>query len=466
MMDAHTILSPEKRYFSAQTQQSSIELNGSNGRDCTDNINTNGCSTYFKSPNSTTVTSSFNGLTINRDPNLDYDSTTKTSSKSFIQQRVERLYGPTALTQGLYSPKKPKSADELQSNATKSTTTTATITSILVEKSQNSSNTFQSTKYVLEAQRNGHFNSLPSNQRPHNEENFNMDSLNEALPVLRHLRPEFRAQLPTLSPKRTIAISKLSSPAIPSTQYANGTTASGKLNECLTNNAKAQNNVDQQQQRQVTNGEKNEANNTCHSNIQTSKQPNNSVYNNVDSASTSIAPIDVKIASDITSKLSGDIENDYRHTHQQQQQQHESLAHGSANKNIESSDIINSSNNLHLNDPSTVKLESETNGRATDKINAQLDLTEMPSNSKDTKMSAVSVINTTKQDGSGEAFDANGNRKNEQIKDALYFLNTVHSERDRLLQLALNAETELEELLQVILRKHTNEMLFIFSMEN
>ncbi|XP_045530869.1 uncharacterized protein LOC123718432 isoform X1 [Pieris brassicae] len=82
--------------------------------------------------------------------------------KSFIQQRVERLYGPGALAQGFFQ--RHKSDD------------------ILTEKSLNC----QSPERVKST-----------------EETSPKD-----LPVLRHLRPEFRAQLPILSPRK----SKIDSP--------------------------------------------------------------------------------------------------------------------------------------------------------------------------------------------------------------------------------------------------------------
>ncbi|CAF4742522.1 unnamed protein product [Pieris macdunnoughi] len=77
--------------------------------------------------------------------------------KSFIQQRVERLYGPGALAQGFFQ--RHKSED------------------ILTEKSLNC----QSPERVRST-----------------EETSPKD-----LPVLRHLRPEFRAQLPILSPRKS-----------------------------------------------------------------------------------------------------------------------------------------------------------------------------------------------------------------------------------------------------------------------
>lgn len=86
------------------------------------------------------------------------------SEKSFIQQRVERLYGPCALAQGFFfkrsstgSPR-PASAD-------------------VTAKSANNNNNVSLNNSDAE------------------------DSL-RSLPVLRHLRPEFRAQLPVVGPRK------------------------------------------------------------------------------------------------------------------------------------------------------------------------------------------------------------------------------------------------------------------------
>ncbi|XP_057328687.1 uncharacterized protein LOC130669686 isoform X1 [Microplitis mediator] len=89
------------------------------------------------------------------------------SEKSFIQQRVERLYGPGALAQGFF-----KRANQ----------------------SQNSDSSF-SNKSSLN-------NSRSSNKNDLSIDNANNEESLKNLPVLRHLRPEFRAQLPVVSPRR------------------------------------------------------------------------------------------------------------------------------------------------------------------------------------------------------------------------------------------------------------------------
>ncbi|CAL7950658.1 unnamed protein product [Xylocopa violacea] len=85
---------------------------------------------------------------------------TTSSEKSFIQQRVERLYGPGALAQGFFFK---RSTSRL-----------------------NSSDSFNKS----------------SNNNDVSAENANTEESLKNLPVLRHLRPEFRAQLPVVSSRR------------------------------------------------------------------------------------------------------------------------------------------------------------------------------------------------------------------------------------------------------------------------
>lgn len=440
MMDAHTILSPEKRFYSTQTQQKTIELNGAN-HDVTDNVNSNGCAKFFARSMLHTTTSATNGstntsLALVRDVNQEFDTNPKATSKSFIQQRVERLYGPTAVTQGLYSPKKPKSADD--NNETMARTTV--LSSVLVEKSQNSSNTtFQSTKYVLEAQRNGHLNSSPNNRVAHDDENINLDSLNEALPVLRHLRPEFRAQLPTLSPKRTVAISKLTNsslssspmPATTQTQtqsYTNGTSINGKLNistSILNNVNKA-----------VTNGGSGDV--VSPSNIVESNRCTLDVQSHKHQSSAFNAPNDTTKNGCLTSNKSHDIEIDSRSN------TIKSPLNG-RNSTETHLDTRNTPKILPSNDKqdiNTIQMANETCG--------QTKIVEAPNNFSRNLTVHESGDTTKLTTPMSETMDANGNHKTDQKKDAHYYLDTVKSERDRLINLAVNAEKELDELLEVI----------------
>lgn len=91
-------------------------------------------------------------------------------SKSFIQQRVERLYGPCALAQGFFVTKRQKSKHS-ESNSDK--------------------NLNVSTD-----------DSLCDNETA--EASMKQSCSSPALPVLRHLRPEFRAQLPIMKTRKSV----------------------------------------------------------------------------------------------------------------------------------------------------------------------------------------------------------------------------------------------------------------------
>ena len=86
-------------------------------------------------------------------------NTSSSSEKSFIQQRVERLYGPGALAQGFF-----------------------------YKRSTTKMNTSDSNKF--------------SNNNNISADNATMEESLKNLPVLRHLRPEFRAQLPVVSSRK------------------------------------------------------------------------------------------------------------------------------------------------------------------------------------------------------------------------------------------------------------------------
>lgn len=97
--------------------------------------------------------------------------------KSFIQQRVERLYGPGALAQGFFITKRQKSRTSES------------------ELDKNSSKTNNSEK---------HSKSMVDKlfETDLSESSIKQSTSSPTLPVLRHLRPEFRAQLPIISPKK------------------------------------------------------------------------------------------------------------------------------------------------------------------------------------------------------------------------------------------------------------------------
>uniref|UniRef100_T1IAE7 Uncharacterized protein n=1 Tax=Rhodnius prolixus TaxID=13249 RepID=T1IAE7_RHOPR len=127
--------------------------------------------TRFTRTNTTTTSSSFSSATTtNGDTSASRlltptKLTEQLSPSSFIVQRVERLYGPGALAQGFYSPRKAGSSTK----ATK-------VTTLLKE---------ETTTHNIEDGKN-----------------------EQSLPVLKLLRPEFRAQL-------TVANRKLRTTSIP-----------------------------------------------------------------------------------------------------------------------------------------------------------------------------------------------------------------------------------------------------------
>lgn len=97
-------------------------------------------------------------------------------TKSFIQQRVERLYGPGALAQGFFVTKRQKS--RFSDSEDKS------------DRSESEKHSKSMTDALLD-------------EEP--EPMMKQSTSSPTLPVLRHLRPEFRAQLPILSPKKGAA---------------------------------------------------------------------------------------------------------------------------------------------------------------------------------------------------------------------------------------------------------------------
>lgn len=88
-------------------------------------------------------------------------NSSSSSEKSFIQQRVERLYGPGALAQGFFFKRS-------------------------ITKLNTSDSSFNKS----------------SNNNDISADNANTEESLKNLPVLRHLRPEFRAQLPVVSSRK------------------------------------------------------------------------------------------------------------------------------------------------------------------------------------------------------------------------------------------------------------------------
>ncbi|KAH8236344.1 hypothetical protein KR032_010564 [Drosophila birchii] len=125
-------------------------------------------------------------------------------TSSFIQQRVERLYGPGALAQGFYSPKK-------HGQSPPATEARASVRQQLKVESPQSSELELKFKQLSPSKDYGEFRKKLNNcaqaatlrcvdpPSVHSEENGEL-----VLPVFRHLSHEFRAQLPKVSPKRGV----------------------------------------------------------------------------------------------------------------------------------------------------------------------------------------------------------------------------------------------------------------------
>lgn len=369
MMDSHTILSPEKRYVS--TSGGGAGAISGNGIDMPDNVNVRTNGIYKRGVLTSTTTSQ----TFIRD-----DAENGKSTKSFIQQRVERLYGASALAQGIYSPKKPK-AD-------------AAAGQILSEKSQNSPSQLkmQSLATVNAVTNGGTANGLVD------LENVDVNEFeSESLPVLRHLRPEFRAQLPTLSsPKRSnIFLTKLKSPEQTNDENAIAATTNGHVTVTLHSNGK--------------------------------------------STTTSET---TKTTSILHDKNSRDIDEQNKHSNN-------------------SLNTVNSLKSITLVSEATevldkLKLSEKTKQNGSDLVSPKLLATLSASSSPTTSgpadivpLVAAPAIVADHTAATTTITDTNGNHKTEVAKDGAYYLKIVQRERERLIALAVVVENDMEVLLQV-----------------
>ncbi|XP_076679268.1 uncharacterized protein LOC143374747 isoform X2 [Andrena cerasifolii] len=142
-------LSPGMMSCSQQNKSFSSHLSGSSPKPANANLSN----------------TSFSDTSILNGSSAEVESQTlnisSSSEKSFIQQRVERLYGPGALAQGFFFKRSTSRLNASESSFNKS-----------------------------------------SNNNDVSADNANTEESLKNLPVLRHLRPEFRAQLPVVSPRR------------------------------------------------------------------------------------------------------------------------------------------------------------------------------------------------------------------------------------------------------------------------
>ncbi|EDW08376.2 uncharacterized protein LOC6578531 isoform X2 [Drosophila mojavensis] len=130
-------------------------------------------------------------------------SKSATATSSFIQQRVERLYGPGALAQGFYSPKKQSSSSAKQQQLNKHQLDSPSSTELSRKFKQ-----LSPSKDYGEFRKKLQSNCTRSqSEQPVSKTNSSQAPIQNGdtdLPVFRHLSHEFRAQLPTVSPKRTV----------------------------------------------------------------------------------------------------------------------------------------------------------------------------------------------------------------------------------------------------------------------
>ncbi|KAH8407544.1 hypothetical protein KR222_005181, partial [Zaprionus bogoriensis] len=163
------------------------------------NNNNNSSSSSCNNNNNNNNNGLKNGHLENGHGDLAYCNGSGTTS-SFIQQRVERLYGPGALAQGFYSPKKhssslsPVQRQHKQSQSQSSACSGDELTRKFKQLSP--------SKDYGEFRKKLHNNCTQRAQ--HTELASSAQNGDVDPPVFRHLSHEFRAQLPTVSPKRCV----------------------------------------------------------------------------------------------------------------------------------------------------------------------------------------------------------------------------------------------------------------------
>ncbi|XP_056634161.1 uncharacterized protein LOC130443505 isoform X1 [Diorhabda sublineata] len=165
-------------YMSKQSYSSGIFSSITQSKDTTDSCLENGHQTIQNkcvSFESTSMTDTGGQRKCVSETSMKQEYSNGSETKSFIQQRVERLYGPGALAQGFFITKPQKS------RLNESDSKTHAPVGDKHSKSMNDN--------LLEEDDDVEYGMKQSTSSP-------------TLPVLRHLRPEFRAQLPMISPRR------------------------------------------------------------------------------------------------------------------------------------------------------------------------------------------------------------------------------------------------------------------------
>lgn len=202
-----SVMSPEKRLFTAHIMQSATltstttsasKVASKNGGDMTDNVR-NGCgdtplyrTTAFMQQKYTDSPAARNG-SVATAAEVTLAATEGSPYKSFIEQRVERLYGPGALAQGFHANRR---------SMEKSVLSERNIYSNTPLKSNGGSSPLKPGHVTAGLYTPKRTVDQPQQQQT-TKNGKNAAELDDTIPVLRHLRPEFRAQLPISSPKRS-----------------------------------------------------------------------------------------------------------------------------------------------------------------------------------------------------------------------------------------------------------------------
>lgn len=397
-MDNTTLLSPDKRYYSTPTKRqqtdNSIKVGALTGQDCTDNV-TQFYKTKLVTPSPTTINNS-NGSNNN-------------SPKSFIQQRVERLYGPGALAQAFYSPARVKNN-----------------LSILSERSQNNvDGTTPSPKMFKSNEQQQQLRSTLNDQCAdtkqansssfvENEwENVNTSIDEQSLPVLRHLRPEFRAQLPILSPKRATKLTN-TTVSLPQSSLAINSLPTMITNSSSSSTSSSSSSASvlyPHQQISYAHQQQNQSKNSC-------------VVNGRNSSNLLISVVLETVSSSVNNMT---------------------LSENNING-------CNSANNNNIMDKNSNENKINNSVKFTGEENIKENILKSTGANYSIKNGCNSVVNNSGiMHNNKNSVVTNGNVQTLdcKTKDGNYFLNIIKIERDRLLGLALDTENDMEILLQV-----------------
>lgn len=371
----HPVFSPDKRFYSSPKQRQTVDTGKCTAmdQDCTDNA-TAFYKTKLLSP--ATCLTNANG------------SDTTGSPKSFIQQRVERLYGPGALAQGFYSPIR-----------------TRNNLSILSERSQNADSTPSPKLFKSDARPNGQ-NVAEKKCLYGGNEMENVNQIDEqSLPVLRHLRPEFRAQLPMLSPKRGTC--KLSSEFVRMNNSHSQTTNILSSSLAVTTTS--------------------------------SLPPIHTADEITTTTSSSSAPNKNHVLSNDCNSLS--VVNDCNATNFINGFVSEAVS--SVNSMTLSENNKNGCSNSRSNGVGKIVIEPKS-------LPAVLAENSVKNGSENNVGKVNTMNNNNCKNSNNNCIVTNGNIEMVNDKDGTFFINIIKIERDRLLGLALATENDLETLLQVI----------------